>query len=85
MLLMGDELGRTQQGNNNADCQDNEISWLDWNLVEENNDLLKFTKFLLKIYQEHPVLRHLEILPGVGPFVGWKSKTSPFSGMMGRR
>ena len=64
MILMGDELGRTQQGNNNAYCQDNEISWVDWSLMEENNDLLAFTKFLLKIYREHPVLRRRRFFQG---------------------
>ena len=55
MLLGGDELGRTQQGNNNAYCQDNEISWYDW----ENTDqfLLGFTKTLIGIRNRHPVFR----------------------------
>src|SRR6202040_2774830 len=48
MLLHGDELGRTQQGNNNAYCQDNEISWVDWSDIRENWLLLSFTKRLAK-------------------------------------
>ena len=44
MLLMGDEVRRTQNGNNNAFCQDNEISWFDWDLVQRNADLLRFVK-----------------------------------------
>ncbi|BDD08346.1 glycogen operon protein GlgX homolog [Fulvitalea axinellae] len=44
MLLMGDELGRTQQGNNNAYCQDNELSWMDWSLTKKNADLLAFSR-----------------------------------------
>ena len=47
MLLMGDEVRRTQQGNNNAYCQDNEISWFDWSLVEKNKGLLRFVKLLI--------------------------------------
>lgn len=55
MLLAGDEFGRTKQGNNNAYCQDNEISWLDWSLVRKNKELLEFVKFLLALRKEHPV------------------------------
>jgi isoamylase len=47
MILMGDEVRRTQAGNNNAYCQDNEMSWFDWDLVKENNDLLRFVKLLI--------------------------------------
>ncbi|MGE3781687.1 MAG: glycogen debranching protein GlgX [Alphaproteobacteria bacterium] len=49
MLLMGDEVRRTQNGNNNAYCQDNEISWFDWDLVERNADLLRFVKRLIAL------------------------------------
>ena len=55
MLLGGDELGRTQGGNNNAYCQDNEISWFDWSDVDE--DLLAYTRRCIQIRREHPVLR----------------------------
>jgi isoamylase len=55
MLLAGDEIGRTQHGNNNAYCQDNEISWLDWEHVNES--LLEFTQRLIALRREHPVLR----------------------------
>jgi isoamylase len=48
MILMGDEARRTQQGNNNAYCQDNEISWFDWNLTEQHKDVLRFAKMLIK-------------------------------------
>jgi len=54
MLLGGDEIGRTQGGNNNAYCQDNEISWFDWDDVDE--DLLAFTRRCIAIRKEHPVL-----------------------------
>jgi len=53
MLLGGDEIGRTQQGNNNAYCQDNEISWFDWENIDSS--LLDFTKRLIKFRSEHPV------------------------------
>ena len=53
MLLGGDELGRTQQGNNNAYCQDNEISWLDWEQADEG--LLHFTRRLIRLRHRHPV------------------------------
>jgi isoamylase len=55
MLLGGDEMGRTQRGNNNAYCQDNEISWFDWDHV--NSSLLAFTGRLIALRREHPVLR----------------------------
>ena len=55
MLLAGDEMGRTQQGNNNAYCQDNGISWLDWEHRDE--DLLRFSKMLLQMRREHPIFR----------------------------
>ena len=51
MLLMGDEVRRTQRGNNNAYNQDNEISWFDWSLVEQNTDLLRFTRRLIDLHQ----------------------------------
>lgn len=47
MLLMGDEVRRTQQGNNNAYCQDNELSWFDWSLTEKHADMLRFVKFII--------------------------------------
>jgi isoamylase len=55
MLLGGDEAGRTQHGNNNAYCQDNEISWYDWERVDEG--LLEFSRRLIALRREHPVLR----------------------------
>ncbi len=57
MLVAGDELGRTQGGNNNAYCQDNEISWIDWNLADWQRDLLQFTRTLLAIRRDHKVFR----------------------------
>ncbi|WP_309116908.1 glycogen debranching protein GlgX [Saccharothrix sp.] len=64
MILHGDELGRTQQGNNNAYCQDNELSWVDWTLVEKNKDLLDFTSALTAFRRAHPVLRRRRFFQG---------------------
>ncbi len=57
MICGGDEISRTQQGNNNAYCQDNEISWLDWNLDARKHSLLEFTSKLIELRKEHPNLR----------------------------
>ncbi|MFN8040162.1 MAG: glycogen debranching protein GlgX [Acidimicrobiales bacterium] len=57
MLLMGDEMGRSQGGNNNAYCQDNEVSWVDWDDAAKHEDLLAFTTRLLRLRREHPVFR----------------------------
>lgn len=57
MFPMGDEMGRTQQGNNNAYCQDNELSWLNWNPAKEDKALLEFTKDLIRLRKKLPALR----------------------------
>jgi glycogen operon protein len=57
MILMGDEMGRTKRGNNNTFCQDNELNWLDWTLLETNADLFRFVKNCIAFRQAHPVLR----------------------------
>jgi len=62
MLLGGDEIGRTQQGNNNAYCQDNEITWFDWSAPDQ--DLLAFTKRLVAFRKSHPVFRRRRFLLG---------------------
>jgi isoamylase len=62
LLLGGDEIGRTQQGNNNAYCQDNEISWFDWAAADAG--LLAFTKRLIAFRREHPVFRRRRFLSG---------------------
>ena len=64
MICHGDELGRTQGGNNNAYCQDNEISWIDWNLDEHDNDLLEFTRTIMWLRRDHPVLRRRRFFTG---------------------
>ncbi len=58
MLCGGDELCRTQLGNNNAWCQDNELSWYDWDLDEPREHLLAFTKRLIALRREHPIFRN---------------------------
>ena len=57
MLLSGDEFANTQWGNNNAYCQDNEVSWLDWRLLEKNKQLYEYVKNLIAFRKAHPVLR----------------------------
>ncbi len=64
MILGGDEMGRTQGGNNNAYCQDNEISWIDWSLKEENADLLSLTARLAEFRREHPVFHRRRFFQG---------------------
>jgi isoamylase len=64
MLLGGDELGRTQQGNNNAYCQDNPTSWFDWNLGERDQTLLAVTQRLLRIRREQPLLHRQKFFQG---------------------
>ena len=56
MLTAGDELGKTQHGNNNAYCQDNEISWIDWDLTPDREALVRFTRLLVQFRRAHPVL-----------------------------
>jgi isoamylase len=64
MLLGGDEIGRTQGGNNNAWCQDNEISWYEWGLRGPQAELYDFTQRLIRLRQEHPVFRRGKFLAG---------------------
>ncbi|MCZ4495534.1 MAG: glycogen debranching enzyme GlgX, partial [Thermoleophilia bacterium] len=64
MLLGGDEMGRTQNGNNNAYCQDNELSWVHWDLSEDDQQLLDFTRQAVRIFEEHAVLRRRAFFTG---------------------
>ncbi|MDX6210503.1 MAG: isoamylase, partial [Frankiales bacterium] len=64
MLAAGDETGRSQAGNNNAYCQDNAISWLDWELSEDSQRLLQLVRHLLAIRRDHPVLRQRAFFRG---------------------
>ncbi len=64
MISGGDELGRTQGGNNNAYCQDNEVSWTSWENTPERRDYLDFTRRLIRIWKDHPVLRRRKFFQG---------------------
>ncbi|WP_433165197.1 glycogen debranching protein GlgX [Kribbella sp. CA-247076] len=64
MIAHGDELGRTQGGNNNVYCQDNEIAWVDWELSDAQKDLLEFTGSLVRLRNNHPVLRRRRFFHG---------------------
>jgi isoamylase len=64
MLLAGDEMGRTQNGNNNAYCQDNTISWVDWKLSDEDRDLADFTARVIALLKAHPVFRRRRFFQG---------------------
>jgi glycogen operon protein len=64
MILMGDEVRRTQRGNNNAYCQDNEISWFDWGLVKKNADLLRFWQRMIDFRKRHANLRRKSFFNG---------------------
>jgi glycogen operon protein len=64
MFVMGDEARRTQKGNNNAYCQDNPASWLDWSLIEANKDLVRFSQAVIHFRREQPTVRRKEFLHG---------------------
>lgn len=66
MIAHGDEMARTQYGNNNVYCQDNTIAWVDWELAEKNSELVDFTRRLIRIRSNHPVFRRRRFLAG-GP------------------
>jgi glycogen operon protein len=86
LMLQGDEFGRTQVGNNNAYCQDNEASWLDWGLAEKNAGLLRFTRMMIALRKRHFALSREQFINRVtwhGTRVGdpdWtgKSRTLAF-------
>jgi glycogen operon protein len=67
MMLAGDEMGRTQRGSNNAYCQDNEISWMDWSLMGRERDLVDFTRALSALRRDHPVFRRRRFFRGHHP------------------
>ena len=64
MLLAGDEFGRTQQGNNNAYCQDNDISWLNWDIKEKGKSLTEFVRRLIALRKKYHILRHTRFMTG---------------------
>jgi isoamylase len=91
MILMGDEVGRSQNGNNNTYCHDSELNWLDWNLLDQNADLFRFFKHCIAFRKSHPVLRnrqHFQNQDYVGSGYAditwhgtqaWNTDWSPFS------
>jgi len=64
MMLGGDEFARTQKGNNNAYCQDNEISWFDWNLLYKNRELFSFCRKAIQFRKDYPILRRKRFFTG---------------------
>jgi len=64
MILAGDEVLRTQRGNNNGYCQDNELSWFDWTLTEKNREMLRFVAKMIAFRKRHPCLMHKHFLTG---------------------
>jgi isoamylase len=64
MIVAGDEIRRTQRGNNNAYCQDNEISWFNWDLVQHNQDVFRFFKEMIAFRHRHPILRRRGFFTG---------------------
>ncbi len=65
MLMAGDEFGRTQHGNNNAYCQDNDLSWVDWDLRQQDSGTIRLVALLTRIRRENPVFRRISFLRGV--------------------
>jgi isoamylase len=64
MMCGGDELSRTQRGNNNAYCQDNELSWINWTLTAAQTDFLEFCRFVIRLWKEHPVFKRRKFFQG---------------------
>ena len=64
MISHGDEIGRTQDGNNNTYCQDSPIAWVDWSKIEDNAELLEFTRKAVALRKKHPVFRRRRFLAG---------------------
>jgi glycogen operon protein len=80
MILMGDEVRRTQNGNNNAYCLDNEVNWLDWSLIEKNSELLNFVRSIIAITQDFEVLRYSQAMDTThktkgDPYITWHGTT----------
>jgi glycogen operon protein len=75
MLVAGDEFGRSQQGNNNAWCQDNELSWLNWQLVGENREQFRFFKMLIALRRRHEIFRRCDFFDDAeqGQGITWHS------------
>lgn len=90
MFFAGDEFGNTQYGNNNAYCQDNEISWLDWGMLEKNREIFEFFRYMIRLRKEHEILRKDTAPSRTGfPFISlhgarpWDEAYSQISRMIG--
>ncbi len=70
MLTAGDEMDRSQAGNNNAYCQDNRISWVDWNLTDDAKSLLEYARRMIRLRREHPIFRRRQFFHGQVPGTG---------------
>ena len=70
MLAHGDEMGRTQRGNNNGYCQDNDLTWVDWDLDDDDAELLRFTRRLVQLRKDHPVFRRRRFFAGTADHGG---------------
>ncbi|MBP3561687.1 MAG: glycogen debranching protein GlgX [Treponema sp.] len=84
MMTAGDEFRRTQGGNNNAYCQDNEISWINWDLLSKNGDVFHFTKEMIRLRKNHPVFRRKNFFSIQKPEIEWfdaESKTPDWGKM----
>ena len=71
MMLAGDEFRRTQNGNNNAYCQDNEVSWINWNLAEKNEELVAFTRRIIQLRKNHQVFHRETFFSTKTPEIEW--------------
>ena len=78
MLLAGDELGRTQRGNNNAYCQDNPTSWLDWAPAGEQDALIEFVAALCRLRRGHPAFRRRQFFRGASVIAGSRDDVNGF-------
>ena len=85
MIAHGDELGRTQLGNNNVYCQDSELSWMDWSLLERNADLLEFTRKVTALRKDHPVFRRRRFFAGTPIRSGAQTRDIAWLTPAGRR
>ena len=71
MFAAGDEFRRTQMGNNNAYCQDNEISWVNWNFAEKNQEFIDFTRKVINLRKAHPVFHRNRFFSDSKPEIEW--------------
>ncbi|MDY5763454.1 MAG: glycogen debranching protein GlgX [Treponema sp.] len=71
MMTFGDEFRRTQGGNNNCYCQDNEISWVDWDCLSKNSDLFHFTQKVIRLRKNHPAFRRKDFFSNSKPEIEW--------------